>query len=57
VSDFASLVTVSPTKFKKYLDKNPSILPIIDDISETNFNSAFLATKKLKNNTKKLTEV
>ena len=57
VSDFASLVTVSPTKFKKYLDKNPSILPIIDDISETNFNSAFLATKKIKKDKNKTKEV
>lgn len=46
--DFATLVTVSPTKLRKYLDKNPSILPIMDDISETNFNGAFLATRKIK---------
>ena len=48
VEDFATLVTVSPTKLKKYLEKNPSILPVMDDISETNFNGAFLATKKIK---------
>jgi hypothetical protein len=48
LDDFASLVSVSPTKFKKYLDKNPSVLPIVEDISETNFTSAFLATRKLK---------
>jgi RecB family exonuclease len=46
--DFASLVSVSSTKLKKYVEKNPSILPIMNDISETNFSGAFLATKKIK---------
>lgn len=56
LDDFASLVSVSPTKFKKYLDKNPSILPVVDDISETNFTSAFLATKKIKKDKNKTKE-
>ncbi|MBV5347947.1 PD-(D/E)XK nuclease family protein [bacterium] len=46
--DFAELVSISPTKFKKYLDKNPKIVPFLEDCSETNFTSAFLATKKIK---------
>ena len=48
VEDFAGLVNVSPSKFKKYLEKNPKIKPMIDDLSETNFTCAFLATRKLK---------
>ncbi len=46
--DFASLVNISPTKLKKYVIKNPKIAPLLGDISETNFTSAFLATKKIK---------
>lgn len=49
VEDFASLVNVAPSKFKKYLEKNPKIKPMLDDLSETNFTCAFLASKKIKN--------
>ena len=48
VEDFAGLVNVAPSKFKKYLEKNPKIKPLLDDLSETNFTCAFLATRKLK---------
>ena len=46
--DFVGLVSVSPTKLKKYLDKNPKIVPFLNDFSETNFTTAFLATRKIK---------
>jgi len=46
--DFVSLVSVSSSKLKKYLEKNPSILPIMPEISETNFSSSYLAAKKNK---------
>lgn len=46
--DFVELSSISPTKLKKYLDKNPKIVPFLDDFSETNFTSAFLATRKIK---------
>ena len=46
--DFVGLASISPTKLKKYLEKNPKIVPFVDDFSETNFTSAFLATRKIK---------
>lgn len=46
--DFSSLVTVSPTKLKKYMDKNPSIKQLVGEIGETNYTSAFLASRKIK---------
>ena len=46
--DYVSISSVSPTKLKKYMDKNPKVSPILPEISETSFTSAFLATKKLK---------
>ena len=49
IKDFASLVTVSSSKLKKYAEKNPSIMPILDDIGETNFSGSFIAIRKTKN--------
>jgi RecB family exonuclease len=46
--DFVDISSVSPTKLKKYMDKNPKVSPMLPEISETSFTSAFLATKKLK---------
>ena len=48
VEDLPDLVTISPTKLKKYMDINPSIRPHIEEVAETNFTSAFLATRKVK---------
>ncbi len=46
--DFPSLVTISPTKLRKYLDKNTAIKPLVEDTSETNFTCVFLAARKLR---------
>ena len=46
--DFAKLVNLSPTKLRKYLDKNVKAKPFVEDTAETNYTSAFLATRKIK---------
>ena len=46
--DFAGLVSLSSTKLVKYLDKNPRLRPFVEELAETNYNHAFLATKKIK---------
>jgi hypothetical protein len=46
--DFAGLVSISPTKLRKYLDKNPKIRHHVDELSETNYTNAFLASRKIK---------
>jgi RecB family exonuclease len=46
--DLPGLVSISPTKIKKYADANPSVKHLLDEISETNYTSAFLASKKIK---------
>lgn len=48
--DFVTISSISPTKLKKYVDKNPRINSILPEISETSFTSAFLATKKINKN-------
>ena len=46
--DLPGLVSISPTKIKKYADANPSVKHLLDQISETNYTSAFLASRKIK---------
>ena len=46
--DFAKLVNLSPTKLRKYLDKNTKVKPFVEETAETNFTSAFLASRKLR---------
>jgi len=46
--DFVELSSLSPTKLRKYLDKNPAVKQIVEEDSETNYTKAFLASRKCK---------
>ena len=46
--DFVDFASISPTKFKKYINKNPKLKSIVEEASETNFTNAFLAKRKIK---------
>ncbi len=46
--DFTKLVSLSPTKLRKYLDKNPAVKQEVEENATSNYTKAFLASKKVK---------
>ena len=46
--DFVTLANLSPTKVKKYLDKNVKVKGLVDEFCDVNYTSAFLALRKRK---------